>query len=121
MKFKLAILLSAVSLAGCASRPSDIAPAYVSTAGYKTMSCATLEEEAAHISARAVSASGAQEKAATQDALVTTVGVVLFWPALFFNKGDGTTAAELSRLKGEMEAIEMVSREKNCGIVFQRG
>lgn len=120
MKFQLAILLSAISLAGCASRPSDIAPAYVSTVGYKTMSCSALEEEAAHISARAIAATGAQEKTASQDAIVTTVGVVLFWPALFFNKGDGATAAELSRLKGEMEAIETVSRQKNCGIVFQR-
>jgi hypothetical protein len=34
--------------------------------------------------------------------------------------GDGPTAAELSRLKGEMEALETVSIQKNCGIQFKR-
>ena len=48
------------------------------------------------------------------------VGLVLFWPSLFFIKGDGATAAELGRLKGEMDAIEQASIQKNCGIQFQR-
>lgn len=46
--------------------------------------------------------------------------MVIFWPALFLAQGDGVQAAEVARLKGEMDAIETVSREKGCGIQFQR-
>jgi hypothetical protein len=51
---------------------------------------------------------------------VTGAAIVLFWPAAFFVKGDGQNAAELARLKGEFEAIEQASIQKNCGIRFQR-
>jgi hypothetical protein len=54
------------------------------------------------------------------DAVVTGVALVVFWPAAFMLSGDGPTAAELSRLKGEMEALESVSIQKNCGIKFTR-
>jgi len=65
-------------------------------------------------------AAGAQDKQRTNDAIATTVGVVVFWPALFFIGGDKQTAAELARLKDEMDAIEQTSICKNCGIQFQR-
>ena len=65
-------------------------------------------------------AAGAQDKQRTNDAIATTVGVVVFWPALFFIGGDKQTAAELARLKDEMDAIEQTSIRKNCGIQFQR-
>lgn len=121
MKLKILSIAAVVTLAGCATRPSEIAPSYVSTGSYKAFSCEELQQEAEIVSSRALIATGAQEKAAGQDAAVTTVGIILFWPALFFNKGDGATAAELARLKGEMEAIETVSRQNGCDIVFQRG
>lgn len=47
-----------------------------------------------------------------------TVGMILFWPSLFLMKGNGAEAAEVARLKGEMEAISQVSLAKNCGIQF---
>ena len=105
-------------LAGCASAPKDIAPAYVSTGLYENLSCTQLRREAESVSARALAASGQQEKNRGQDAAMTTVAVVLFWPAAFFMKGDGAAAAEVARLKGEMVAIDQVNRIKNCGIVF---
>ena len=48
------------------------------------------------------------------------VGLVLFWPSLFLIKGDGTTAAEVARLKGEMDAIEQTRVKKRCGFKFQK-
>lgn len=71
------------------------------------------------MSARASQAMGAQDKKAENDAAAMAVGMILFWPALFFIKGDSETAAEVSRLKGEMEAIEQASIAKNCGIEFR--
>lgn len=72
------------------------------------------------MSSRAIQVTGAQSSKATSDAVAMTVGMVVFWPALFFLKGDGTTAAEVSRLKGEMDAIEQASVRKKCGIQFQK-
>ena len=108
----------AVVLTGCASAPKDIAPAYVSTGLYENLSCNQLRSEAEGVSARAAAANGQQDKNRGSDVAMTTVAVVLFWPAAFFMKGDGAAAAEVARLKGEMQAIEQVNRIKNCGIVF---
>lgn len=116
---KSIIVLGAVSiLAGCATPPKDIAPSYVSTSLYENLTCKQLRSEAEGVSARVAAAFAKQEKNRGQDAAMTTVGVALFWPALFFMKGDGADAAEVARLKGEMDAIEQVNRVKNCGIVF---
>lgn len=113
-----AAALAAVFLAGCATPPKDIAPAYVSTGLYENLSCNQLRSEAEGVSARAAAAFGKQDKNRSQDAAMTTVSLILFWPAAFFMKGDGADAAEVARLKGEMDAIERVNRVKNCGIVF---
>ncbi|UXN70590.1 hypothetical protein N8A98_05190 [Devosia neptuniae] len=116
---KTAIALGATAmLYACATPPKDIAPTYVSTGLYQNLSCAQLRAEAEGVSARAAQAYGVQEKNRSQDAAMTGVGVILFWPALFFMKGDGAAAADVARMKGEMQAIEQVNRVKNCGITF---
>lgn len=109
-----------MALVGCASKSVDIKAAYVSSTLYEKLSCAELAEEAKVVSSRAIAASGEQDKRAGQDQAAMAVGLVLFWPAMFMAKGDGAQAAEVSRLKGEMQAIEDASRRKGCGIVFQK-
>lgn len=52
--------------------------------------------------------------------MATTAGIIIFWPAAFFVKDDGQTAAELGRLKGEFEALEKVSIEKSCSHRLQQ-
>jgi hypothetical protein len=71
------------------------------------------------VSRRAAEASGVQDSQRTTDAWTTTAAVIIFWPAAFFVKGDGQNAAELARLKGEFEALERVSIEKNCNLRIQ--
>jgi len=73
------------------------------------------------VSAKASEVTGVQNQKANNDAVATGVALVLFWPAAFFISGDKRTAAELGRLKGELETLERVSIERNCGISFQRG
>jgi hypothetical protein len=107
-------------LEGCASHANDIAAAYVSPIQYQSYSCAQLQEEAARVSARATVASGAQDQKANNDAIATGVGAVLFWPALFFIKGDAASAQEIAQLKGDMDAIEPANIQKKCGLEFQR-
>lgn len=58
----------------------------------------------------------AQDSKSSSDAVVTGVGVVLFWPALFFIDGDDENTGELGRLKGEFDALEKAAINKNCNI-----
>ena len=112
-------VLTALSLAGCASRAADIAPAYVSPIQYQSFTCPQLAAEAQRVSAAAAAASGQQDSQATKDAVATTVGVIVFWPTLFLIGGDKQNAAQLAQLKGQMDAIQQESIAKNCGIQFQ--
>lgn len=113
-------LLGLATLAGCASASKDIAPAYVSPLVYDTYTCPQLTAEAQRLSGRAAEASGAQDSARGSDAAMVAVSAVIFWPALFFIKGDSAKASELARLKGEMEAVEQASIRKKCQITFRR-
>ena len=72
------------------------------------------------MSGKAAEIAGVQSNKATGDAVAMGVGLVLFWPSLFFIKGDGTTAAEVAHLKGEMDAIEQASIKKKCAIEFRK-
>ena len=110
----------AVAIGACAKGADQIAATYVSPMQYESWKCPQLAEEAQRVSARAAAATGVQNQRAAGDAVMLTVGAVIFWPALFGVGGDGPNAAELARLKGEMEAIEQASIRKNCGFQFQR-
>lgn len=117
---KFAVLVTTLLLAGCASKSEDISPAYISPVTYQNFSCKQLQMEAEGVSQRAAVASGRQDKARKNDVVKTTVGVVLFWPVLLFNEGDGAKANELANLKGQMQAIEQASVQKNCGFAFEQ-
>ena len=110
----------AAGLAGCASKSTDITPAYVSPISYQSHTCQQLGMEAQSVSARAAQVSGAQDQKRTNDQIATGVAIVVFWPAAFLVGGDGPMAAELAQLKGQMNAIEQASIQKKCGIQFQR-
>jgi hypothetical protein len=110
----------AVVLGGCASSSDQVTATYVSPMQYESWKCPQLAEEAQRISQRAAIAAGAQDKQRTNDQIATAAAIVIFWPAAFFVGGDKQNAAELARLKGEMDAIEQASIRKNCGIQFQR-
>ncbi|MFD1982589.1 hypothetical protein ACFSOZ_07840 [Mesorhizobium newzealandense] len=119
-KFRNAALGAAILLCGCATPPDKIQASYVSPILYQNLTCEQLALEATNVSRRASEAAGIQNHKAGQDAAVVAVGVIVFWPVLFFANGDGTSAAEVARLKGEMQAIEDASTAKSCGIVFQK-
>lgn len=116
------IMASAIGmlLGGCASSSDDVGSIYVSPLTYQSYTCQQIGQEAERVSRRAAEIAGVQDSKATSDAVMTGVGIVLFWPSLFFIKGDGQTAAELARLKGEFETLEKVSIEKNCGLQFRK-
>ena len=117
------VLVTAVGLlvlTGCASTSDKITASYISPMQYDSYNCRQLAEEAQRVSARASVAAGAQDSQATKDTVATTAAIIIFLPAAFFVQGDKQNAAELARLKGELEAIEQVSIRKQCGLQFRQ-
>lgn len=119
LKFVLAAS-AAVALQACASSSDTVTGSYVSPLQYQSYTCQQLGEEAQRISSRVSQTSGVQDQKRTTDALATTAAVIIFWPAAFFVSGNDQNTAELARLKGEFEAIEKISIQKNCGLQFQK-
>lgn len=106
-------LICAFLAGGCAKSPDDISGAYVSPLVYQSFTCDQIGEELARVVARASEVAGVQQGTAGDDAVAMGVGLVLFWPALFFISGSDRSA-ELARLKGEVEAIEKAAIRKDC-------
>jgi hypothetical protein len=84
----IAAALLALAVAGCASKSTDIAASYVSPLQYESLTCPQLAEEAQRVSHRPAVAAGVQDQKATNDAVATTVGAIMFWPAPFFIGGE---------------------------------
>ena len=116
----ITFLVLGALIAGCATQPSDLPTTYVSPNQYQHYSCEQITMEMNRTSRKANELQARLKKDADNDAAQMAVGIVIFWPALFFLEGgDGPEAAEYSRLKGEFEALEQVSVQKKCGVEVQ--
>ncbi len=111
-----AIVISTLILSACTSNASKISATYVSPLTYQDMSCRQIRGEIDRVSRKVQEVTGVQNKEAEKDAWAMGVGLVLFWPALFFLMGDDKKE-ELRRLKGEYEALEQTAIKNNCGYV----
>jgi hypothetical protein len=120
MRIAFGALLCALLAAGCAKDANQVGATYISPVIYESYSCSQLAEEAQRVSGRAAQSAGVQDQKATNDKVAMGVGLVVFWPALLFTKGNDENTAELARLRGQMDAIEQTSIKKRCGISFQR-
>lgn len=103
-------------MTACAASPNSISAAYVSPLQYQHYTCDQIRTELARIGVRVSEVTGQQQRQANNDALAMGVGLVLFWPALFFLAGGSDKREELSRLKGEYDALIIAGNEKDCGI-----
>lgn len=102
-------------LTGCASQPDKIATQYVSPSQYQNHDCEQLAGEMTRVSKRASELQSSIKKDADNDTAQMTVGLILFWPALFFLEGgDGAAANEFARLKGERDALETAAVMRKC-------
>lgn len=110
----------AACVGACAKSADQIAAAYVSPITYERYTCQQLGEEIQRVSGRVGELTGMQNQKATNDAVAMTVGMVVFWPALFFIKGNDQQAGELATMRGQMDAIEQTSIRKNCGFQFRQ-
>lgn len=112
--------MSIVSVSGCATNPNKIQAAYVSPLEYSHLDCNQIRQEITRINGRISEVTGVQAKKSRNDKVAMGVGMVLFWPALFFIPG-GDREEELARLKGEYEALEKVAIEKDCSFASEMG
>ncbi len=117
MRWNLAtpLILSCLVL-GCATQPEDIKTAYVSPLQYRDYSCRQISNEMVRLTRRVGESRASVDERADDDAANMGISMILFWPALFFLKGDGPEAQEYARLKGELETLEKVAIKKDCDV-----
>lgn len=111
-----ALVSAGLVLGGCATASKDVATSYVSPLQYQSYDCEQLAAEAARIQARVTPLGGRLDTAADNDKALTGVGLILFWPALFFLGGTKDQEAEYGRLKGEFDAVGQASIAKKCAM-----
>ena len=114
------IFATAFILAGCAKHAYEIPTTYVPTVAYDSYDCKQLQIEAIRISRRTADLQYRIEDNAEGDDGAMAIGLILFWPALFFIDGDKPETYEYARMKGEMDAIEISSIQKECGFKVVR-
>jgi len=110
----IAALVASGILTACATAGKDVASSYVSPMQYANYDCDQLRAESMRISGRVNQLTGRLDEAASNDKAIAGVGMILFWPALFALGGTKQQEEELSRLKGEYDAIEATSTTKKC-------
>lgn len=112
----ISALTGAALLSACASQPEDIQAAYVSPNIYANYTCPELFTERERVVARVNLVADAQSDKATNDAVATGVGIILFWPALFLLASGSDREAELAQLKGNYDAIEQAITARKCAL-----
>lgn len=112
-KLVVGVLSGSLLLSACASSPDDVRAQYISPAQYASYNCTDIEHDLRAISQEVHALTGQQRRRANQDAWTTGVGLVIFWPALFFlMRGD--KADDLARMRGEYNALVAASRRRDC-------
>jgi len=102
-------MVVALGSSACATKPENITPQFVSTVQYTQLDCGQLGVELArHEEALAV-ASGEQNKARSND----TLGVIFLGLPVSSLSGSNK-ASYIAQLKGQIEAMNQVSTQKNC-------
>ena len=114
MKKIVGAAISAALVAGCASKSEDVSAAHVSTTGYKAFTCDELVAEREALKAKIGEVAAAQDSKAGNDAAAMAVGAIVFLPALLFLAAGDDKSGELSRLKGEFDAVTAVAKDKDC-------
>jgi hypothetical protein len=110
-------MAAALALAGCAKSAASIDAAYVSPLAYQAHNCAALAGEYATLKRRAAETFAKQDRVSTNDDVAMGIGLVLFWPALFFIDSSDHKH-EVARLKGEIAAVEDAANRKGCTVLI---
>lgn len=107
-------LVACLAHAGCATRPENVEAHYVSPTTYQNWSCDQLQDEKIRLTKEVDRISGLQRENANADTAMMTVGLIVLWPVLFGLAVTKDRKAELGRIKGEYEAVDLSVRGKQC-------
>lgn len=110
----VATTIAAMLLPACATRPENVVASHISSSRYSERTCKSLTRELDEVQDALRAQSGKLNDKATQDAVVTGVGVILFWPVLFALGNNAGLEGDVARLKGEEQAIRKQMREQDC-------
>ena len=113
-KLLIITALIVLILAGCSTPPNKISAEYVSPSKYAALSCQQIAAETSVVETRASTMYARLQKDRNKDNTAMAIGLVLFWPALFFVDGDSPDAQTYARLKGTVEALYEASVQKGC-------
>lgn len=109
-----AATIAALVIPACATRPENVTASHVSSSRYAERTCKSLARELDEVQDALRAQSAKLNDKATQDAVVTGVGVILFWPVLFALGNNAGLEGDVARLKGEEQAIRRQMREQEC-------
>ena len=113
-------LIGFLGLGACAGGAGNITASYVPPSLYEGKSCKVLAEELYFVQSKARQLTGQIEDDASGDAAATAVGLILFWPALFFIDGDDPVKRQqLADLRGRAETIHRVLLNQNCDVSYR--
>ncbi len=119
MKRGICLSLCAIILAGCIKPPEDIQSSYVSPLQYQSFSCSQLGQEFQRVGRKVSEVTAAQRSEAEGDTQAMAIGLILFWPALFW-LGGSDRSDELANLRGQVDAIEQAAISKDCSKVAKQ-
>src|SRR5208282_6879600 len=111
----ITITCVAALLSGCADHADKVQGTYVSPLQYQDYSCKQIRQEMMRVSRKVNEVSGVQDRQASDDSAAMGVGLVIFWPALFFLAGHDQHT-EIAGLKGQYDALEQEAIQKNCDV-----
>ncbi|MBX9699504.1 MAG: hypothetical protein K2X74_08705 [Acetobacteraceae bacterium] len=108
------VSLLALAAAGCTAHPDAVAARSVNPVGYQAWRCENLPWEQRRLSGEIQRVASLQRQNAVADAASLTVGLLVFWPALFGMAMTHDRSEELGRLRGEYEAVDVALRDGLC-------
>jgi len=106
--------LGALTACSSAKTSSEVAPELVSPSMYRGMTCSELRAEARSVKDATPALAAAVDKEYNNDKALEAVAWILFWPAALAMDGNDAEAAQLSRAKGQLEAITTQMKNKGC-------
>ena len=113
-KTTAAILACTLAISACSTSSKKISATYITPTQYHNYDCDQLASETQRLHPRITQLGARLDEAASNDAALMGVGMILFWPALFALGGTKEQEAGYGRLKGEYEAIQQAAIAKKC-------
>ncbi len=113
---KYFILFLVFVLSSCSTPPDKLGSANISSSQYVSYDCDQLASELTRKNKRLNDLYISLSNEAKADKWQMGVGMLVFWPTLFWLEGkDSAEANEYRLLKGETEAMHTASVQKKCG------